>query len=659
MATDATDAVNTDPLSGFFWANNPNVNQQLRQRIALAMMTSKGKGYPKTLGEGLTAIGDSLGEIGMARRLEQGDLAQQSAARAVAGGGVTAPYAPPGDEAPAVSAINSALSPDAGAGAGASAAPAAAPNRIYSNDEPSPLDPPVGADRTKMLATILGEENTVPGQAGVANVIRNRAIDGGYGGNTPGAVVTARNQFEPWNTEAGRGRMAQALSDPRQVAAADQAIRGAYGEGGRAPEDPTAGKTMFYGPDAQRALGRPPPSWAKGPGQTLGESAFYNGKPNRPAVDPRATIANTLLQRPGVPQTNPTEEAASPPDGGQAMALRAPDAGIAPAPPSPPQIRSAPQQLAQAAPGPDYVTPQSQPPKPPPQIPISRREQELTVAAQANPYLAPVLAQEQAKRAFQQDLLNKKYEADLRQHETLLTKREDQLATAAQRGVTYEEARRKLNKPDLQELDGKMERDPVSGIWSVPKLAAPADPNSPPQVKMSGEQAKAQKFHSWTRLAEDQFEGKDKILAEGYGQRALGQVPFVGNKLQGAQYRQAANAAERWVQGFMRDISGAAIGTEEFNKHMRTFFPQPGDGDKEIAEKKAARENATFGMYTASGPGRAISDWEDGQRRAIRTARDATVEKEMEGAPKIVGKILKDDKTHKRRTWTGTRWEDL
>jgi len=48
--------------------------QQLRQRIALDLMTKK-RAYPKTFGEGLAAIGDSLGEIGTTRAL----MAQQAA----------------------------------------------------------------------------------------------------------------------------------------------------------------------------------------------------------------------------------------------------------------------------------------------------------------------------------------------------------------------------------------------------------------------------------------------------------------------------------------------------------------------------------------------------------------------------------------------------
>ena len=62
---------------GFFWGSDPNVNSQLRERIAM-MMLARQKKYPKTFGEGLAAIGESLGDIGMTRRLEQQDLAQQA-----------------------------------------------------------------------------------------------------------------------------------------------------------------------------------------------------------------------------------------------------------------------------------------------------------------------------------------------------------------------------------------------------------------------------------------------------------------------------------------------------------------------------------------------------------------------------------------------------
>lgn len=169
-------------------------------------------------------------------------------------------------------------------------APAAntAPGKIYSNDEPSPLDPPAGQDRQKMIATILGEAgNQAPtGQTAVASVIRNRAVDGGYGGDTPSGVVQAPNQFEPWNTAQGRSKMASAAADPNQAAAADRAISAAYGEGGQAPNDPTNGAKNFIAPKAQAALGRPMPGWAQGQGQDIGDHRFFGGAPQEPGQQP-------------------------------------------------------------------------------------------------------------------------------------------------------------------------------------------------------------------------------------------------------------------------------------------------------------------------------------------------------------------------------------
>jgi hypothetical protein len=144
-----------------------------------------------------------------------------------------------------------------------------------------------------MVATILGEAGNQgsAGQNAVASVIRNRAVNGSFGGDTPQGVVTAPNQFEPWNTTAGRSRMAMAAADPKQAAAADAAISQAYGEGGTAPNDPTNGATMFFSPTAQAALGRSVPSWAQGSGQDIGDHRFFGGVPQAPTQVAQAVPA--------------------------------------------------------------------------------------------------------------------------------------------------------------------------------------------------------------------------------------------------------------------------------------------------------------------------------------------------------------------------------
>jgi len=185
--------------------------------------------------------------------------------------------------------------------------------KIYRNDEPSPLDPPSGADLKNLQMMVIGEAGNEPqqGKNAVASVARTRAVDGGYGGDTPTGVVTAPNQFEPFNTPEGRARMARGLIDPTQLASANDAINQAYGTGkyvSAGPNDPTEGMTHFYSPKGQAALGRPAPAWAGGDSVTIGGHVF-----NSPddATPPNAQPAQGQLpsrpiaQGPQVAQNGP------------------------------------------------------------------------------------------------------------------------------------------------------------------------------------------------------------------------------------------------------------------------------------------------------------------------------------------------------------------
>lgn len=287
-------------MADFTWGDNgeqiSTSQSNSRRRLAEALMAQGTDASPLPTGtrgagvwtQGLARVAKAISGAMDYEEADKADKAREAKTQALLlgnpalGGSVPAAVAAPiATPAPIASA-----SPDT-------------TGKIYSNDESSPMDPPTGQDRVKMIATILGEENTPQGQAGVANVIRNRAADGGYGGDTPSAVVQSPNQFEPWNTAAGRTRMASAAADPRQAAAADAAISSAYGEGGKAPTDPTEGKTMFYAPAAQAALGRPAPSWAQGPGQMLGKTAFYDDNSDAPAASPGISrVAAALAAQP-------------------------------------------------------------------------------------------------------------------------------------------------------------------------------------------------------------------------------------------------------------------------------------------------------------------------------------------------------------------------
>lgn len=287
-------------LSFAFDANAGETPQTVAQRRQMAnLIAARMLGTaPKNVGEGLNAIGQAviarsmMGEADDAQKAGMASLPDflKSQITGIQPGppsiAATPPIAQPMGNLPAM------------------APQPATTGKIYNNDEPSPLDPPSGADRQAMVATILGEAGNQGsvGQNAVASVIRNRAVNGSFGGDTPQGVVTAPNQFEPWNTTAGRSRMAMAAADPKQAAAADAAISQAYGEGGTAPNDPTNGATMFFSPTAQAALGRSVPSWAHGSGQDIGDHRFFGGVSQAPtqvaqadpAMDDRASTDTAL-----------------------------------------------------------------------------------------------------------------------------------------------------------------------------------------------------------------------------------------------------------------------------------------------------------------------------------------------------------------------------
>lgn len=183
----------------------------------------------------------------------------------------------------ASAAASAAASPVAAAPAQAAPTAASTSDRIYNEqDRDNPFEPSA-ADRDATIRTVYGEAANEPpkGQLAVASVIRNRAFDGGYGGNTASAVVHAPNQFEPWNGGTATARM-QALSpnDPKYVAIG-KVVDAANGTV-TAADDPTEGKTMFYSPGAQAALGRPAPAWATGEGQQIGGHTFYDDNSDAP-----------------------------------------------------------------------------------------------------------------------------------------------------------------------------------------------------------------------------------------------------------------------------------------------------------------------------------------------------------------------------------------
>jgi hypothetical protein len=65
------------------------------------------------------------------------------------------------------------------------------------------------------------------------------------------------------------------------------------------------------------------------------------------------------------------------------------------------------------------------------------------------------------------------------------------------------------------------------------------------------------------------------------------------NWIRGPQHQAYRQAARQWIRAFLRKESGAAISDGEFAQDFMTYFPQPGDSKEVVAQKEAARLEAT------------------------------------------------------------------
>lgn len=137
------------------------------------------------------------------------------------------------------------------------------------------------SDRTLIARTVMGEANGQPylGKVGVAAVVRNRMLDGNYGGSDARSVVMKPKQFEPWSTRHAE-LMGYDETSPGWHEA-HQAVDEAFGG-----NDPTKGATHFLNEGTVAARGDAagkPGGWAsKLANRTkIGDHTFGNADAGR------------------------------------------------------------------------------------------------------------------------------------------------------------------------------------------------------------------------------------------------------------------------------------------------------------------------------------------------------------------------------------------
>lgn len=128
----------------------------------------------------------------------------------------------------------------------------------------------------------------------------------------------------------------------------------------------------------------------------------------------------------------------------------------------------------------------------------------------------------------------------------------------------------------------------------------PADPNTKPAggKPLNDTQAKALQFGSRMQNANEIL---DKLAEKGVNVSTPGSTAGYGigavvNALQPEDRQQLDQAKRDFINAVLRRESGAAISPTEFDSAEKQYFPQTGEGEKQRAQKKAARELSMRGI---------------------------------------------------------------
>jgi len=155
---------------------------------------------------------------------------------------------------------------------------------------------------------------------------------------------------------------------------------------------------------------------------------------------------------------------------------------------------------------------------------------------------------------------------------------------------------------------------PGGTITALPVFGADGKPLAGAPKPLTESQGKASLFASRMDKANQIMTGLNNSGTKNTSaiKSALESVPLIGGALGTAGNFAASDPQQRleqsqrdFVNAVLRQESGAAISSSEFESAQKQYFPQRGDSDATIAQKAANRATAIQGMALQSGPGAA------------------------------------------------------
>lgn len=179
----------------------------------------------------------------------------------------------------------------------------------------------------------------------------------------------------------------------------------------------------------------------------------------------------------------------------------------------------------------------------------------------------------------------------------------------------------------IQQLGG----GPPQAAAAAPQSAGPMQPSEVPAgaVQLTGPKGanegekKAGGFADRMLKAQAVLDTHEKQGLNGFDQFMANSwmVPnLIGNNVVGAtnpDYQLFDNARRNFINAQLRQESGAAIGADEYSSADKQYFPQPGDSQAVVDQKRATRAAAVDAMIRDAGPTYARPKADGGPKKAV------------------------------------------
>jgi hypothetical protein len=191
------------------------------------------------------------------------------------------------------------------------------------------------------------------------------------------------------------------------------------------------------------------------------------------------------------------------------------------------------------------------------------------------------------------------------------------------------------------------------------------DPNAP--MKLTEVQGKAMTFGQRAAESHEILNsiGQDGKVQPGSIKRIAGSMPGLGmdldqglatmmNWTQSKEQQQVEQAQRNFVNAVLRRESGAVISPAEFANATQQYFPQPGDSQEVIAQKKRNREIVIQGLAEEAGParGKVLGSWQQSRQQFATPKQDGAAAPPM--ASRVAGRVYQTPRGPMQ--WTGQGW---